>query len=182
MIFCPFLKSLCPMNNDDCLNDDCLKTDDCLKKEHCPMNNNVYLKDVCQSSVCLVLVYTYVIIGILLITLGWYMMEQTHYQSIFEPAHKNIFEQAHYQNIFEPPQQNNKCILEEQECSQMFFSSSNYLVISILMLFLFAKYLVDSLSNMFMHFMKFLMFATFVGILVVCSITLGYIIAKYEYF
>jgi hypothetical protein len=149
MIFCPLLKNLC------------------LTNDFCSLNKNVCLKDVCQSSICLFLVTTYIIIGILLITLGWYMMEQQQ-QGIFDI--KKIFEQQH-QGIFEQ-QKNNKCILEEQECPQMLCNSSNYLVISILMLFLFV---VNYLSNMFIHFMKFLMFATLFAILVVCLITFGWI-------
>ena len=144
-------KNLCPMNNDVC-----------------PMNNDVCLKDVCKSSVCLVLVYTYGIIGILLITLGCYMMEQQQQQGIFEQnQHQGIFEQQQQQQ-----QPQNKCILEEQECSQMLCNSSNFLVISILMLFLFV---VDCLSNMFMHFIKFLMFATLFATLVVLLITIVWI-------
>lgn len=165
MVFCPFFKILC-------LKDIGLKNL-CLTNDVCPMNNDVYLndvylKDVCQSSVCLILVYTYGIIGILLITLGWYMMEQQQqHQGIFEQ--QRIFDQQ--QRIFEQQPQN-KCILEEQECPEMLCNSSNFLVISILMLFLFV---VDCLSNMFMHFIKFLMFATLFATLVVLLITIVWI-------
>ena len=168
MVFCPFfkndcLKNLCPMKND---NDICL--------------NEVCLKDVCQSSICLVLVYTYIIIGILLITLGWYMMDQEcifeqqqgifDKKGIFDHQQECVFDQQ--QGIFDQQQKNNKCILEEQECPQMLCNSSNYLVISILMLFLFV---VECVSNMFMHFMRFLMFATLFAALVVLLVTIVWI-------
>ena len=193
MVFCPFFKILCLKDiglKDLCLKDIGLK-DLCLTNDVCPKNNDVYLKDVCQNSVCLVLVYTYGVIGILLITLGCYMMEQQQQQQgifdqqqaifdqqgIFDQQQaifdiKKIFEQQQpHQGIFEQQPQN-KCILEKQECPEMLCNSSNFLVISILMLFLFV---VDCLSNMFMHFIKFLMFATLFATLVVLLITIVWI-------